>query len=100
MTVLPSFVCVYRRPRIWLLHVRQARPPRKWPRRASGRALQAQRAALGNALGAAAQGDDARPDELADAVGLQQPDQGGELVGRTGGLDRDRLGFDVDDFGA
>ena len=56
--------------------------------------------ALGDRPAAAADGDHAGLDELADAERLDDPEEVGELVGVAGDLDRDGVGGDVDDLGA
>ena len=64
-----------------------------------GHGDRAQRA-LGDRAGAAADGDHAGLDELADAERLEDPEHVGELGGVAGHLDGDRVGGDVDDLGA
>src|SRR4051794_27431257 len=70
------------------------------PRTGSGAALEGTQRAVGDRTRAPADGDDAGLDEFLDAERLQDAQERLELVRAAGGLDRDRVGGDVDDLGA
>ena len=65
----------------------------------AGRGRDRAQGALADGTGAAADRDHAGLHELADAEGLEDPQEVAELVGVADHLDGDRVGRDVDDLG-